>query len=103
MLSIQLIFLRGKMKLLYILLALAIVLNPLGCASKPAVQDENANVEQQEEKKVTVGTYLKMVGALCLFGLFSPPMDRDTEYITEIDGKDGVFEPQRKYKKEKAP
>ena len=89
------------MKLFYIILALALVLNPLGCASKPAVQDESANIEQQEEEGVTVGTFFKMIGYLCLFGLFSPPMDKETEYITEVDGEDGVYNPQRKYKKEK--
>ena len=91
------------MKLIYILLVLALVLNPAAWASKPAVQDESANMEQQEEKKVAVGTYFKMIGYLCLFGLFSPPHDAETEYITEVDGENGVFEPQRKYKKEKAP
>ena len=94
------------MRLLYILLILALVLNPagcalLGCASRPAVQEESTNIEQQE-KEVTVGTWFKFVGALCLFGLFSPSGGGETEYITEVDGKDGTFNPQRKYKKEKA-
>jgi hypothetical protein len=94
------------MRLVYILLVLALVLNPagcawVGCASRPAVQDENANIEQQEEKKVTVGTWFKFIGYLCLFGLFSPSAPTETEYITEVDGKNGVYEPQRKYKKEK--
>ena len=100
------------MRLLYILLVLALVLNPagcaiLGCASKPAVSEQilqgtQDEAEQQEEKKVTAGTWFRMVGYLCLFGLFSPPPAIESEYITEVDGKDGVFEPQRKYKKEKA-
>ena len=74
-----------------------------GCAhNNQTVQDESTNIEQQEEKKVTVGTYLKFIGYLCLFGLFSPPTDTEMEYITEVDGKDGVYNPQRKYKKEKS-
>jgi hypothetical protein len=88
------------MKLIYLLLAIALVLNPLACASKPAVQDESINIEQQEEK-VSAGGFFKFVGYLCLFGLFSPSAPTETEYITEVDGKDGVYNPQRKYKKEK--
>jgi hypothetical protein len=88
------------MKLIYLLLAVALVLNPYACTAF-AHDKQSVQVEQQEEKKVTAGTWFKFIGALCLFGLFSPPMDRDTEYITEVDGKNGVFEPQRKYKKEK--
>ncbi len=89
------------MKLLYILLVLALVLNPAACASRPTVQDESANIEQQEEKKVTVGTWFKMVGYLCLFGLFSPPHDTETEYITDISGKDKTFNPARTYRVDK--
>jgi hypothetical protein len=88
------------MKLIYLLLAVSLVLNPYACTVY-AHDKQPVQIEQQEEEKVTVGTWFKFIGYLCLFGLFSPPMDRDTEYITEVDGKDGVYNPQRKYKKEK--
>jgi hypothetical protein len=89
------------MKLIYLLLVVALVLNPYACTTY-AHDKQTVQVEQQEEKKVTVGSWFKFIGYLCLFGLFSPPIDRDTEYITEIDGEDATFNPQRKYKKEKA-
>ena len=96
------------MRLLYILLVLALVLNPagcaiLGCASKPAVSEQilqgtQDEAEQQEEKKVTAGTWFRMVGYLCLFGLFSPPPAIESEYITDISGEDKTFNPARKYR-----
>jgi hypothetical protein len=89
------------MKLIYLLLAVALVLNPYACTVYAHDKQPTQTVEQQEEK-VTIGTWFKFIGYLCLFGLFSPPHDAETEYITEVDGKDGTFNNQRKYKKEKA-
>jgi hypothetical protein len=41
----------------------------------------------------------KFIGALCLFGLFTPPKDKDTEYIYDLE--DSYYNPEPKAKKEK--
>lgn len=89
------------MKLLYLLLAVALILNPLGCATSNKPLDEPTVQTEQQEEGVSIGTYFKFIGALCLFGLFSPAAGGETEYIYDVEDIDDYYNPKRKYKVEK--
>jgi len=68
-----------------------------GCAhNKQTVQEEGTSIEQQEPSE---GSVFEFIGALCLFGLYTPPKDKDTEYIYDLE--DSFYNPLPRAKKEK--
>ena len=78
-------------------MVLLLLLLVSGCAhDKQTVQEEDTSIEQQEPSE---GSVFKFIGALCLFGLFTPPEDKDTEYIYDLE--DSYYNPEPKAKKEK--
>ena len=85
------------MRLISVLIILSLLISPLGCATKKhTVQEDSTKIEQEEKKEGSIFTF---IGAICLFGLFSAPKDKETEYIYDIE--DSYFEPEPKFRKEK--
>lgn len=78
-------------------MVLALLINPLGCATKThTVKEDGTKIEQKEKEGFSI---LKFIGAICLFGLLSAPKDKEVEYIYDVE--DSYYEPEPKFRKEK--